>query len=163
MLSQIICSVFPGDKQKKRGKKNLDAKSLTPKQENCISGMQSKIDGQKVHSYIFQHSHKHPKPKVVTPEAMGSSLLAAPSPRRAAGAGFSGQHHAPICASYRIALGKSPQAGRGAPSAPPARAPPPPGWPPAAVVPLTCRRSVAGCHIFQPRGLAEETLVGLSR
>lgn len=29
-------------------------------------------------------------------------------------------------------------------------------------VPLTCRRSVAGCHIFQPRGLAEETLARLS-
>lgn len=31
-------------------------------------------------------------------------------------------------------------------------APPLPGWPPVSRVPLTCRRSVAGCHIFQPRG-----------
>lgn len=30
-------------------------------------------------------------------------------------------------------------------------------------VPLTCRRSVAGCHIFQPRDLAEETLARLCR
>lgn len=53
------------------------------------------------------------------------------------------------------------QVGRGAPSAPPAGAPPPPGWPPAVRVPLTCRRSVAGCHIFQPgfgKGNADETL-----
>lgn len=113
---------------------------------------------------IYSNTHTStPKTKVVTPEAMRCSILPPPSPCRATGAGFSGQHHVLICASYTMVLGKSLQVGRGATSAPPAGPPPPPGWPPAAGVPLTCRRSVAGCHIFQPRGWAQETLARLSR
>lgn len=48
-------------------------------------------------------------------------------------------------------MGRSLQVGKGASSSPVAQAPPP-GWLPAAWMPLTCRRSVAGCHIFQAAG-----------
>lgn len=109
---------------------------------------------------IYCNTHTStPKPKVLTPKATPWWILSPPSPGQAPGAGLSRQHRAPICASHRTVLDKSLQVGRGATSAPPARAPPPPpGWPPVSGVPLTCRRSVAGCHIFQPLGLAEETL-----
>lgn len=124
--------------------------------------MQSKIAAQKVQPHIYQNPHRHPQPKVVTAKRC---LRQFPHPLtlRVPGAGLSRQDHVPIHASCTIALGKSLQVGRGTSSAPPARAPPPPGWPPAARVSLTCRRSVAGCHIFQPRGLAEQTLARLGR
>ena len=51
MLSQIICSVFPGDKKEK--KKKSGCKIRNPRPVNCVSGMQSKIAGQKVQRYIY--------------------------------------------------------------------------------------------------------------
>lgn len=156
MLSQIICSVFPGDKKKKKiwRQKPQAQTSKTVSVECDLKFLVRKSN------LIYCNTHTStPKPKVLTPEATPWSILSPPSPGQAPGAGLSRQHRAPICASHRTVLDKSLQVGRGATSAPPARAPPPPpGWPPVSGVPLTCRRSVAGCHIFQPLGLAEETL-----
>ena len=86
-----------------------------------------------------------------------------PHPSRVPGAGLSRQHQVLILAFIQDRSGQILGSGQtrhlcsSGPSTFSSRLAP--GHP----VPLTCRRSVAGCHIFQPRGLAEETLARLCR
>lgn len=155
MFSQIICSVFPGDKKKK----NIWMQKPQPQTSEIVSVECNLTLLVKAQPCVFQHAHKHPQAESCDARSNAFINLSPPRPCRVPGARLSQQHHVPILVSYTVVLGKSLQVGKGASSAPLARAPPPPGWPP---VPLTCRRSVAGCHIFQPRGLAEETLARLS-
>lgn len=94
--------------------------------------MQSDIAGQKAQPCVFQHAREHPQAESCDARSDAFSNLSPPRPRRVLGSRLSQQHHVPIHASNTVVLGKSPQVGKGASSAPLARAPPPPGWPPGA-------------------------------
>lgn len=111
MLSQIICSVFPGDKKKKNNN-NLDAKILTPDQSICVRGMQPKIAGQRVQPHIYQQARSNPKAKSC--DARGNAFVSFINlPTLTPAPGLSSQHQVLILVFYTTAWGQILASGQG--------------------------------------------------